>query len=90
MTETTLLSIKRYRTPEQKPTCMVNAKTGDYCEFLMTSDFATREYCYWDLDNQLQRSDDGKGFLIPCESCKVWHDYGHKAWDADETKRSGI
>jgi len=77
MTETTAITVSCYRDDKGNPTCMADARTGSFCPFLMTSHCGTREHCYW-LEGsgkhrpQLQRDNNGSGYIIPHENCPVW------------------
>jgi len=74
------LPVLRYRSKDNDITCAANFKTGEVCQFYMTSNFGTKELCFFDEDNRLFRRDHvtgkGHGSLIPCKKCPLWKGVG--------------
>jgi len=68
------IEITAYRTPGRTPCCALDFQSGKVCKFVGTTKFGTVEVCR--LDNQeLQRGDNGKGYLVPTDSCIVWSNH---------------
>lgn len=71
--EVVRLPIRRYRDPDEQPTCAAHFETGDVCIFYRTCHFGTAELCALDTtDSRLCRRDDDRGSLIPSDGCLVW------------------
>jgi len=71
MTEEKQITVKAYRDKDGLPTCAVNFRTGEICQFHMLERFGTVAVCAVSR-LELDRRDDGEGSLIPCEKCIVW------------------
>lgn len=52
-TTTTAITVKRYKTPDGKPTCARDFSTGEVCEFLLSKHFGTRFLCSFDLEGRI-------------------------------------
>lgn len=65
------IHIMGYRTPDGFPTCAIDFPGGKVCPYLRLTRLGTQEVCGVTLDN-LRRTDEDKGWLIPCQGCPVW------------------
>jgi len=70
MTEEKQITVKAYRDKDGLPTCAVNFRTGDICQFQLLERFGPVAVCAVSRI-ELDRRDD-VGSLIPCEKCIVW------------------
>lgn len=76
MKELYSLMIERYK-HNDVPTCAINFPRGEVCMFYRTSNFGTRETCVFDeTEMGLERTDSGRGFLIPGPFCPIWRKNG--------------
>lgn len=83
-TEAHTITVTAYRTPDGRPTCCARwpdsacprSMPAQMCQFLRTTRMGTVELCGATGD-ELQRHDDGFGYLIPAEGCPVWSDVDH-------------
>jgi len=64
------LKIKTYFSKDGSPTCAKNFQNKEYCTFLRTEFFGTRDVCIFD-DKPLERTKEGLGLLIPCQKCPL-------------------
>lgn len=75
-TERFSLPVERYKDSKGNPACAANFKTGQVCMFYMTSNFGTKEQCFFLPDGRLFRrttkQGKGMGTLIPCTKCPIW------------------
>ena len=73
------LKVPMYFTNDGVHTCAISWETGNMCQFLMTTNFGTKEHCYFGGISQgrnilLDRAGGDLGFLIPCEQCPLKDD----------------
>lgn len=71
------IKLKAYIGKHDRPTCAMNFQTGQFCMFLMTSNFGTREHCALDTQSMLgrERKSNGElGYLIPGRECPIWNE----------------
>ena len=67
------IEVKDYIDKEGNPSCANNFNTGEVCEFYLTSNFGTKEHCFFAKDGSLlERRALGLGSLIPSRYCKIW------------------
>jgi len=66
----------RYRDNNEQQTCACNIKTKEYCAFLQTTFFGTKEVCGFNNAILNRRSSDdgqeGLGTIIPDKNCIMW------------------
>jgi hypothetical protein len=62
-----LLEVEIYRTPEGKPTCASDYRTGKVCEFLRTRKFGTVNVCFFGDRDMLD-----EGYQAPHDGCPIW------------------
>jgi hypothetical protein len=78
--ELSTIRVTKYRDDLGRPTCALNFKTGDVCEFFRTQRFGTIDTClfaeqqYKYRESQL-RYNNGNGHTIPLNNCPIWN--GH-------------
>ena len=75
--EAAVIHTTRYRDDQGRPTCALNFKTGEACEFHCTSKFGTVDTCLFVLTEsrrpaRLERRDNGSGLLIPGDWCPLF------------------
>lgn len=64
--------VSKYRDDKGNHVCASDFRTGEFCVFLRTSHFGTREHCCFDEQNMLERKGKGTlGYLIPCDNCPL-------------------
>ena len=71
--KTKTIEIEVFETPDGKPTCASDFRTGKQCKFLLTRKFGTELLCgFTGNDDKLEDYKmDGTGYLKPCESCPL-------------------
>lgn len=69
--ETITLTVKRYRTPDGKPTCARHVPTGAKCRFLATWRYGTCWVCRLNPSSELWKYTQ-EGYLEPEPECPVW------------------
>jgi hypothetical protein len=70
--ETVKIEFVRYRTPDGLPTCALDFNAGYVCPFIATIGMCGKsEVCLY-TNRHLFRSEDGKGYLQPADSCPIW------------------
>lgn len=65
------LAVPVYATPEGRPTCAADMRTGKFCSFLYTSRFGTQHHCFFSQDGMRASLFDEGGFLTPCSACPL-------------------
>jgi len=87
--EAAIIHTTRYRDDEGLPTCALNFKTGEACEFHCTAKFGTVDTCIFAIGengppSRLERRDGGKGLLIPGNWCPLFR---HEKTNDDYMKK---
>ena len=73
MSEEKTITVKAYRDKDGLPTCAVDFRTGEFCQFLRVTRFGILHVCAIDQSDGLwRRGGKGEGSLIPCEKCIAW------------------
>lgn len=72
--ETVNLPVIRYRDSKGNPTCAKNFPKGEVCQFYRTARLGTEETCVFANGFEMERRDEGKGYLIPLDNCPIWKD----------------
>lgn len=70
--ETATITIKRYRSPDGKPTCCRDVATGELCAYIGARKFGTVDVCL--LGQQRDLLDRADGWTRPDKACEVWKD----------------
>ena len=73
MKKTIKIKVDAFRTPKDEPTCSMGGYADETCDFLAFKKFGTRPVCRF-LDEELDRGDNGIGFLIPDCNCPIWRE----------------
>ena len=68
--EHTHILVKRYRSPDGRPTCCADHPAGETCRFFGTRNFGTVDVCMFGQQRDLYRK--GLEFVRPDAQCEVW------------------
>ena len=68
--ETVILEVVRYRSPEGEPTCCAEISKQEVCQFLGVRNFGTLDVCMLGEQKDLMRS--YNHFISPHSECSLW------------------
>lgn len=71
MNEQRTITVTAYRTPNGEPTCATDFDAGEVCQFLTTRKMGLVDVCAL-CRGDIQRDNDGRGYLVPVDGCPVW------------------